>query len=193
MPTIFYPSIRGVIQPVRNLFVYLDKPYNEETVILEKEIKPWFNSGYPRLEDGDIVLNEPISIFKHICRSSERPDLLGLTPQNRATINEFLFCYTEVKREMINKIVAGAFEIWKNPQNASSIKLNTLKTIVENQSPILLKTVKMYMKSKRWVFGYATIMDFFFYELCFYLCNFLGSVIVNHPIYRNFNEFKKFF
>lgn len=139
------------------------------------------------IQHNDITLTEPVCIFKYICKAYERSDLLGLTPQNRATINEFLFYYDEVKREMIAKISEGAFDIWNNQGNLSGIKLKTLKTIVENSCPILLKTMRMYMKSRRWLLGYATIIDFFFYELCFYLCNFLGSVIINHPMYRNFN------
>ena len=53
--------------------------------------------------------------------------------------------------------------------------------------------MKLHVKSKKWLLGYATILDFFFYEICFYLCNFLGSIIINHPIYRSFYEFKIFF
>lgn len=44
-------------------------------------------SGYPRLEHGEVVLTEAISIFKYVCKISDRSDLLGLTPQNRAVIN----------------------------------------------------------------------------------------------------------
>ena len=51
----------------------------------------------------------------------------------------------------------------------------------------------MYMKNRSWVMGYLTIADFFFYEICFYLHNFLGSVLKNHAIYRNIVAFKKMF
>lgn len=119
--------------------------------------------------------------------------MLGLTPQNRAVIHEFLFCYGDLKREMMKKISSAAFEIWNNQEKVASIKLSTLKTIAEECCPMLVKIMRMYMKTKGWLLGYATILDFFFYEICFYLTNFLGSIIINHPIYRNFNEFKKFF
>ena len=49
------------------------------------------------------------------------------------------------------------------------------------------------MKNRTWLMGYLTIADFFFYEICFYLVNFFGSIIENHMIYRNIKNFKNHF
>lgn len=27
IPTLYYPAIRGAVQPIRHLFLYLDRPY----------------------------------------------------------------------------------------------------------------------------------------------------------------------
>lgn len=51
----------------------------------------------------------------------------------------------------------------------------------------------LHMKNRSWVMGYLTMVDFFFYEICFYLSNFLGTPIKNHAIYRNILVFKKMF
>lgn len=96
-----------------------------------KETEASFDSGYPRLVYGELVLTESITIFRYICRVAGRNDLLGLTPQNRAIINEFMFRYTDIKRIMIKKIIESAYKIWQNPKLVNNIKLETLKTIVE--------------------------------------------------------------
>jgi|688.fasta_scaffold263891_3 hypothetical protein len=49
--------------------------------------------------------------------------------------------------------------------------------------------LQLHMKTKGWLMGYLTIADFFFYELCFYVVNFLGSALKTSLIYRNFYNF----
>lgn len=51
----------------------------------------------------------------------------------------------------------------------------------------------MHMKNKGWIMSNLTIADFFFYEICFYIVNFLGSSLKNSLIYRNFENFVNMF
>lgn len=57
-------------------------------------------------------MTDSIAIFRHLCRYYQRNDLLGLTPQNRAAINEFLFHYAEVRGKVMKKISDGAKAAW---------------------------------------------------------------------------------
>ena len=92
------------------------------------------------------------------------------------------------------KIVSeAAMAIWTKKGLADEIKLNALKNFIESECKIVKNFLTLYMKNRSWVLGNLTILDFFFYEICFYLTNFLGSVIKNHAIYRNIVAFKNMF
>ena len=52
-----------------------------------QESEVGFHSGYPRLKHGEYEITDVMAIARHICRYYGRNDLLGLTPQNRATLN----------------------------------------------------------------------------------------------------------
>lgn len=74
----------------------------------EKITEAGFNSGFPRLVQGDVLITDVVAIFRHICRQYKRPDLLGLTPQTRGSINEFLFPHSDLQSKLIKKIFEGA-------------------------------------------------------------------------------------
>ena len=48
-------------------------------------------------------------------------------------------------------------------------------------------------KSKKFVLETLTLLDFVFYETCFYICGFYQEFIVNHLYYKHFLTFKKYF
>jgi hypothetical protein len=49
------------------------------------------------------------------------------------------------------------------------------------------------VKTKKFVLDTITLVDFIFYEICFYLCGFYEEYIKNHPYFKHVYEFKKNF
>lgn len=52
--TLYYPEIRGSIQPVRNLLFYLDARWTELSSRNSSEVEGEFNNGFPKLIHNDI-------------------------------------------------------------------------------------------------------------------------------------------
>lgn len=97
------------------------------------------------------------------------------------------------KKRMVPSIVeiiketCGLHEAEKVAVTCSMLK----KVIAETR--FLNFCLKAHLKSQSWVMGDVSLVDFFFYEACFYIAGFLEPYIKNDPHLNGFNSFCKLF
>ena len=108
-------------------------------------------------------MTEITAIFRYVSKLAGRGDLLGLTPQSSATINEFMFKFAEIRKKLMRVISDAAMSIWTKKGPIEEIKLEALKTFLETECKIVKNFLTMYMKNRGWVMGNLTIADFFLY------------------------------
>lgn len=84
-----------------------------------------------------------------------------------------MFKYWMEKNKMIPIIIdivmQSASELNEDKKKA---KIKEMLLGMVSDSKFLFYCLKNYKKNKKWVFDVLTIVDFFFYEVCFYIKNF---------------------
>lgn len=131
----------------------------------------------------------------YLCRKYERPQLLGLTPQSivpfgqiQARTQEVLMkFYTQRKR-----IMSHLFETLSNlgeEQEKGNYVEGQLKRMASD-CRFIEYCIKVIARGKEYVQESLTLVDFLFYEQCFYLAGFLAEHIPKTSPFRLIMEFK---
>ena len=123
---------------------------------------------------------------------SNKESLLGLTPQDSAKINELLFKYSVQKKKIMSSIMEGLKNLEEPTLNKKEQGEKILKKIIE-ESKFIEVCYKRILKTKKYNFDYLTIIDFLFYEICYYIEGFYKDILPKESEFYGFIKFKTLF
>ena len=206
-PVLGYWDIRGLAEPARLMFEFLEIPYEDKRYVCGDapnydrscwlDIKPTLGLPFPNLPyfiDGETKLTESSAILKHIARM--KPGLMPSNPTEEDRCNVF---------EGVVSDFRSNFTTICYRQDHDANKAN----FFDNIFPRKMKLFNDYLEGKTWAAGDTlTYVDFAFAEIldhirlmqpdCFekyenvakYLENFFKLEKIN--VYRQSSRFKKF-
>lgn len=97
---------------------------------------------------------------------------MGLNLIDSLTIIEILVKFTKEKNNILSVLFRGLREIGsKKLGEEAFFKLCDLLTAILEKNKYCLASEKMFLKTKQFLCGYLTVLDFIFYEKCFYYAN----------------------
>jgi len=182
-----YWDIRGLAQPIRHLFAYLDVKFEDKryhqggppSYDRSEWTKEKFSLGLPfpnlpyLIVDNDVKLTQSHAIFNYLVKSFQ-PSLYGTTAKEAAEIDMILGVLYDW-RETYVELCYGDYEK-ELPKYRDSVLPNVLK----------LLTSYLQSKGNRWINGEFSLADFVCSEL-------LDQNITMVPqVFQNFSNLKSY-
>lgn len=119
-------------------------------------------------------MHEVFPIIKYLCLFYKREDLLGKDLNDSIKISEILVKYMKEKNNVLAVLLLGLKEIQVRKLGVGAVqKLADVLTEILNKNKYCQATEKMFQKTQGFLCGYLTVLDFIFYEKCFYHANML--------------------
>lgn len=104
--------------------------------------------------------------------------------------------YVTKKHKTLELLLETLGQCAKHPEKVPFIKQEILDKYFK-MKPYLLSASKLYIESGTYLIGYLTILDFMFYDECFYFTNIFAELgkkkYPTFVIYKNFFEKTEFY
>lgn len=180
-PILIYYNIRGNAQIIRSVLREIGVEFHEIFVTKEGYLHPDIIQKYgiqldklPYLVHKGHAITDVFPIIKYLCIYFNRGDLLGRTVDDSIKIAEILVKYSKERNNILATLMQGLREILdKKLGDSALLKLAGVLASIVAKNKYCQATEKMFIKTGKFLCGYLTILDFIYYQKCFYYVNML--------------------
>ena len=117
-------------------------------------------------------------IVQYGCNYYNRSDLVGKTQVDQLKITELMVKIYRQKGLSLHILFKGLKEIHhKNNFKEGMCKITKKMVEVDESTKLMISIKQMFLKSKQFLFGYLTVVDFFYYEKVFHSLNLMADFI----------------
>ena len=184
-PTLIYFKTRGYAQIIRCVLFQIGVDFNEKFIPFKEPVDPAILKEYkieiknlPYLIHNNMTITGVFPIVKYCCNYYNRPDLLGKTQVDQLKITELMVKIYRQKGLTLHILFKGLKDIHhKNNFKEGMCKITKKMVEVDESTKLMISIKQMFLKTKQFLFGYLTVIDFFYYEKVFHAINLMADFI----------------